>query len=78
MQHSAERLTDDPEFAPAALASEKAAVRRYVGRGSAEIASPARLGEFDRRLRPWGSAIIAVWIGALLGAAMIRRMRQKT
>jgi ElaB/YqjD/DUF883 family membrane-anchored ribosome-binding protein len=75
------RLVDDPEFAPAALASEEDAVRNYarstqpaaVGRNSA--VAPA--GGFDVRLRPWGSAAIAAWVGTLIGVAFARQYHRR-
>lgn len=71
------RLVDDPEFVPSALASEEDAVRGFV---KANASAPARVEhpvDFDKRLRPWGSAAIAVWAGTLLGVAIARQYARR-
>lgn len=64
------RLTDDPAYAPALLPSETDAVHRYQ-REMAPAETPAR--GFDKRLRPFGTLIVALWIGSLATVAIVRR-----
>jgi len=74
-QESVDRLTDDPEFAPALLPSEAAAVQDY-----ADETAPLRRyrpGHIERRLRPVGLTVIWIWVGSLAAAAAIRHFRQK-
>ena len=70
-----DRLTNDPEFAPALLASEEDSVRSYAKR-----VAPPKLpaGRLDARLRPLASIAVAVWIGALATAAILRKIRRSS
>ncbi len=68
------RLTGDPDFAPELLPSEAETVREYVR----EKKPPKpQVPLFDKRLRPWGSLIVAIWVGALTAVVVIRRRRQR-
>jgi hypothetical protein len=71
--HVPNRLVDDPAYAPALLPSETDAVHRYQGQ-MAPPKTPAR--GFDKRLRPFGTLIVALWIGSLTAVAIVRQVRR--
>jgi hypothetical protein len=67
-----DRLADNPEFAPGFVPSEKAAVQAYTRQELKTETTPKAPPVVDKRLRTYGTLILAGWFGALFIAAVIR------